>query len=74
MKILKFEDIIAWQKSQNATVDIYSAFKDLKDGTLETTYVKRVFPFQIILQKVLIEVAIQILSDSYTFRWLRQVK
>ena len=31
MKILKFEDIIAWQKSQNVTFDIYSTFKDLKD-------------------------------------------
>ena len=31
MKIIKFEDIIAWQKSQNFAVDIYSAFRDLKD-------------------------------------------
>lgn len=31
MKIIKFEDIIAWQKSQNFTFDIYSTFKDLKD-------------------------------------------
>lgn len=31
MKIQKFEDIIAWQKAQELTVDIYSIFKDLSD-------------------------------------------
>lgn len=31
MKIKKFEDIIAWQKAQDLTVDIYSTFKGLKD-------------------------------------------
>lgn len=31
MKIKKFEDIIAWQKAQDLTVDIYSTFKALKD-------------------------------------------
>jgi len=31
MAIQKFEDIIAWQKAQEYAVEIYSAFKDLKD-------------------------------------------
>ena len=31
MTILRFEDIIAWQKAQDFTVEIYSAFKDNKD-------------------------------------------
>jgi four helix bundle protein len=31
MKIKKFEDIIAWQKAQDFTVEIYSTFKLLKD-------------------------------------------
>ena len=31
MKITKFEEIIAWQKAQDLTVDIYSTFKNLKD-------------------------------------------
>jgi len=31
MKILKFEDIIAWQKSQDLAVALYSIFSDCKD-------------------------------------------
>ncbi len=31
MKIQKFEEIIAWQKSQDLAVNIYSQFKDIKD-------------------------------------------
>ena len=31
MKILKFEDLIAWQKSQDLAVVIYSEFKKLND-------------------------------------------
>jgi four helix bundle protein len=31
MKIQKFEDIIAWQRAQDLTVDMYSAMKELKD-------------------------------------------
>jgi four helix bundle protein len=31
MKIQKFEDIIAWQKAQELTLEIYVAFKVLKD-------------------------------------------
>ncbi|MFA5420382.1 MAG: four helix bundle protein [Bacteroidales bacterium] len=31
MAIQKFEDIIAWQKGQDFAVEIYSAFKELKD-------------------------------------------
>ncbi len=31
MKILKFEDIIAWQKAQDFTVEIYGCFKENKD-------------------------------------------
>jgi len=31
MKIEKFEDIIAWQKSRELTVDIYRQFKDCRD-------------------------------------------
>src|ERR1017187_5403103 len=31
MGIQKFEDIIAWQKTQDDAVDIYSEFKNLKD-------------------------------------------
>jgi four helix bundle protein len=31
MKIKKFEDIIAWQKAQDLTIDTYKVFKVLKD-------------------------------------------
>jgi len=31
MKIERFEDIIAWQKAKDLTLDIYGLFKDLKD-------------------------------------------
>ncbi|CAM3083991.1 hypothetical protein KADA111694_01745 [Kaistella daneshvariae] len=31
MHILKFEDIIAWQKSQIFAGEIYDAFAELKD-------------------------------------------
>lgn len=31
MRIEKFEDIIAWQKSRTLTVNIYSCFRDNKD-------------------------------------------
>lgn len=31
MAIVKFEDIIAWQKAQDLAVDIYSGFSNLKD-------------------------------------------
>jgi four helix bundle protein len=31
MAIQKFEDIIAWQKGQDFAVEIYSAFRDLRD-------------------------------------------
>tara|TARA_R110001592_G_scaffold229393_2_gene486084 strand:- start:6792 stop:7142 length:351 start_codon:yes stop_codon:yes gene_type:complete len=31
MQIIKFEDIIAWQKSQDLAVEIYKIFKDSKD-------------------------------------------
>lgn len=31
MAIQKFEDVIAWQKAQEYAVDIYTAFRTLKD-------------------------------------------
>jgi four helix bundle protein len=31
MAIQKFEDIIAWQKSQEYAIAVYAVFKDLKD-------------------------------------------
>lgn len=31
MHIIKFEDIIGWQKAQDFTVDIYDAFREIKD-------------------------------------------
>lgn len=31
MKIQKFEDIIAWQKGQDIAVNVYSAFRELRD-------------------------------------------
>ena len=31
MKITKFEEIIAWQKAQDFTVDLYDKFKNIKD-------------------------------------------
>lgn len=31
MKIVKFEDLIAWQKSQDVAVSIYKEFNNLKD-------------------------------------------
>jgi len=29
--IEKFEDIIAWQKAKELTIDIYKKFKDIRD-------------------------------------------
>jgi hypothetical protein len=31
MKIEKFEDIIAWQKSKELTIDIYRKFRNCRD-------------------------------------------
>ncbi len=31
MKIIKFEDLIAWQKSQDLAVGVYNEFKQLND-------------------------------------------
>lgn len=31
MTIQKFEDIIAWQKAQDLSVDIYNAFREIRD-------------------------------------------
>jgi four helix bundle protein len=31
MPIVKFEDLIAWKKSQDLALEIYGTFKDLKD-------------------------------------------
>jgi hypothetical protein len=31
MQIQKFQDLIAWQKSQDLAVEIYSVFKNLRD-------------------------------------------
>ena len=31
MKILKFEDLIAWQKGQDLAVSIYKAFEESRD-------------------------------------------
>jgi len=31
MQIIKFEDIIAWQKAQDLAVEVYKAFDHLKD-------------------------------------------
>jgi len=31
MKIQKFEDIVAWQKSQDLVIEIYSLFRESKD-------------------------------------------
>jgi four helix bundle protein len=31
MKIERFEDIIAWQKAKDLTLDIYQLFEDLRD-------------------------------------------
>ncbi|NQU81511.1 MAG: four helix bundle protein [Bacteroidetes bacterium] len=31
MKIERFEDIIAWQKAKDLTIDIYTHFKDNRD-------------------------------------------
>lgn len=35
MKIQKFEDIIAWQKAQDMSVDVYASFKELKDRSFK---------------------------------------
>ncbi|HMR19517.1 MAG TPA: four helix bundle protein [Sphingobacterium sp.] len=35
MGIQKFEDIIAWQKAQDIAVDVYVAFKELKDWSFK---------------------------------------
>jgi len=34
MKIEKFEDIIAWQKAKELTLDIYQQFRDCRDFSL----------------------------------------
>lgn len=31
MKIVKFEDIIAWQKAKNLTIKVYKTFENTKD-------------------------------------------
>ncbi|HRO45406.1 four helix bundle protein [Agriterribacter sp.] len=31
MKVVKFEDLIAWQKARDLTVEIYSAFEQTRD-------------------------------------------
>ena len=31
MKVVKFEDLIAWQKAQDLAVEIYSAFEQTRD-------------------------------------------
>jgi four helix bundle protein len=31
MAVVKFEDLVAWQKAQDLAVDIYATFKNLKD-------------------------------------------
>jgi len=31
MQIIKFEDIIAWQKAQDLAVEVYGVFKDSRD-------------------------------------------
>src|SRR5690606_41534328 len=35
LKIQKFEDIIAWQKAQDMSVDVYASFKELKDRSFK---------------------------------------
>ncbi|NGF55181.1 four helix bundle protein [Parapedobacter sp. SGR-10] len=35
MKILKFEDLIAWQKAQDIAVDVYMSFTELKDWSFK---------------------------------------
>lgn len=59
MAIQKFEDIIAWQKAQDFTVEMYAAFETSKDHSVVLR-----FPFQIILRKGLTEVQMLMLRAS----------
>jgi hypothetical protein len=38
MKIERFEDIIAWQKSKELSVQVYGMFKTVKISVLKTRY------------------------------------
>ncbi len=62
MKILKFEEIIAWQKAQDLAVNIYSHFKLSRDWDFRSQICRATVSIQIILQKGLIE--IQILNSE----------
>jgi hypothetical protein len=55
MTIQKFEDIIAWQKAQDLTIEIYLILIILTILVLKIKYKEQLFRFQIILQKVSIE-------------------
>lgn len=35
MKILKFENLIAWQKAQDIAVDVHVSFKELRDWSFK---------------------------------------
>ena len=59
MAIQKFEDIIAWQKAQDFTVEMYAAFETSKDHSVVLR-----FPFQIISPKGLTEARMLMLRAS----------
>ena len=65
MKILKFEDLIAWQKSQDLAVVIYSEFKKLNDFDLDHRFAELLFLYRIISQKDSIDVVKLISLDFY---------
>jgi hypothetical protein len=58
MKVQRFEDLIAWQKAQDFSINIYSVFKNSKDFGFKDQICKLRYQFQIILLKDLKEILI----------------
>ena len=55
MKVIKFEDLIAWQKAQDLAVEIYTAFEQTRDFAFRShRYDQQPYLCQTIQQKVLI--------------------
>ncbi len=65
MAILRFEDVIAWQKAQDLAVDIYSSFGDSRDYGFKDQICRQLYLYQIILQRNLTEVPTKNLQNFY---------
>lgn len=63
MKIIKFEDLIAWQKAKFLAIHIYKCFETTRDYSFKDQICEQPFLSLIILQKDLKEIQIMILFD-----------